>query len=131
MSLHGNVWSIKFFLTFTGSRIGRQPNAVKYAISLEVKNQSGTKLEVDDKPGFTIEDLNNSIVQPEFETPESVQTKRPMGKNTEEIEGPSPQKIVKTTVSKAVANYEVTLKWIKQCDEDLKVVQLPVSLKAT
>jgi hypothetical protein len=50
-----------------------------------------------------------------------------MGKNTEEIEGPSPQKIVKTTVSKAVANYEVTLKWIKQCDEDLKVVQLPVS----
>jgi hypothetical protein len=32
--------------------------------------------------------------------------------------------------SKFVTNYEVTLKWIKQCDEDLKVVQLPVSLKA-
>ena len=113
-------------MSIEGSRIGRQPNAVKYAISLEVKNQSGTKLEVDDKPGFTLEDLNNSIVQPEFETPESVQTKRPMGKNTEEIEGPSPQKIVKTTFdTKAVTNYEVTLKWIKQCDEDLKVVQLP------
>lgn len=87
-------------------------------------------MEVDDKPGFTLEDLNNSIVQPEFETPESVQTKRPMGKNTEEIEGPSPQKIVKPTVWKAVTNYEETLNWIKECDKDLKVVQLPVSLKA-
>jgi len=115
-----------FFLLFTGSRIGRQPNAVKYAISLEVKNQSVTKLEVD-KPGFTLKDLN---IQPEFESPESVQTKRPMGKNTEEIEGPSPQKIVKPTVSKAVTNYEETLNWIKECDKDLKVVQLPVSLKA-
>jgi hypothetical protein len=72
---------------------------------------SSPKLEVDDKPGFTLEDLDSSIVQPEFETPESVQTKRPMGKNTEEIEGPSPQKIVKTTFdTKAVTNYEVLLK---------------------
>ncbi|XP_076098038.1 uncharacterized protein LOC143068122 [Mytilus galloprovincialis] len=114
-------------MSIEGSRIGRQPNAVKYAISLEVKTQSGTRTEGDDRVGFSLEDLSsNSTVKNEIDTPESVQIKRPHNKSSEE-DGSSPQKIVKQmSVFKPAcrADYEETIKWIKDCDKDLKSIQI-------
>lgn len=65
----------------------------------------------------------------EIDTPESVQIKRPHNKSSEE-DGSSPQKIVKQmSVFKPAcrADYEETIKWIKDCDKDLKSIQITVS----
>lgn len=113
-------------MSIEGSRIGRQPNAVKYAISLEVKNQSGTKAENDDKGGFTLEEFSTAVARTDFDSPESIQTKRPVTKNTDVADGFSPPpKMAKPMPPQPSLNFQDMVKWIKECDKDLKVIQTP------